>query len=47
MYAATKGFLDKVSTGDITSAETAILEHVDPNIYKVGPRRRPHTPAWR
>ena len=35
MYAATKGYLDKVNTADITAAEAAILKHVDPNIYKV------------
>ncbi|GBF89173.1 ATP synthase F1 subunit alpha, mitochondrial [Raphidocelis subcapitata] len=35
VYAATKGYLDKVSTSDITAAEASILKHVDPNIYKV------------
>jgi F-type H+-transporting ATPase subunit alpha len=35
VYAATKGYLDKVATADITKAETAILENVDPNILKV------------
>lgn len=35
VYAATKGYLDKVSTSDITAAEAAILKHVDPAIYKV------------
>jgi len=35
VYAATKGYLDKVNTADITAAEAAILKHVDPNIYKV------------
>eukprot|EP00195_Chlamydomonas_chlamydogama_P015240 CAMPEP_0202891444 /NCGR_PEP_ID=MMETSP1392-20130828/1487_1 /ASSEMBLY_ACC=CAM_ASM_000868 /TAXON_ID=225041 /ORGANISM="Chlamydomonas chlamydogama, Strain SAG 11-48b" /LENGTH=576 /DNA_ID=CAMNT_0049575191 /DNA_START=182 /DNA_END=1912 /DNA_ORIENTATION=- len=35
VYAATKGFLDKVSTSDITAAETAILKHVNPAVYKV------------
>ena len=35
VYAATKGYLDKVSTSDITKAEAAILKHVDPAIYKV------------
>lgn len=36
VYAATKGYLDKIATSDITKAEEAILKHVDPNIYKVG-----------
>jgi hypothetical protein len=35
VYAATKGYLDKVATSDITAAEAAILQHVDPAIYKV------------
>ena len=35
VYAATKGYLDKVATPDITKAEEAILKHVDPAIYKV------------
>ncbi|WIA29192.1 hypothetical protein OEZ86_011703 [Tetradesmus obliquus] len=35
VYAATKGYLDKVSPANITAAETAILKHIDPNIYKV------------
>jgi len=35
VYAATKGFLDKVAPSDITAAETAILKHVNPLVYKV------------
>ncbi len=35
VYAATKGYLDKVAPNKITEAEEAILKHVDPNIYKV------------
>ena len=35
VYAATKGFLDKVHTSEITNAETAILKHVNPLVYKV------------
>ena len=35
VYAATKGFLDKVAPADITAAETAILKHVNPLVYKV------------
>jgi F-type H+-transporting ATPase subunit alpha len=35
VYAATKGYLDKVSPANITAAEAAILKHVDPNVYKV------------
>ena len=35
MYAATKGYLDKVAVGDITKAEAAVLKHVNPDIYKV------------
>lgn len=35
VYAATKGFLDKVAVSDITRAEEAVLAHVDPKIYKV------------
>jgi F-type H+-transporting ATPase subunit alpha len=35
VYAATKGFLDNVPTNKITAAETAILKHVDPNLFKI------------
>ncbi len=35
IYAATKGFLDKVAPSDMGKAETAILKHVNPLIYKV------------
>jgi F0F1-type ATP synthase alpha subunit len=36
VYAATKGYLDKVAVSDITAAETAVLKHVNPAVYKVG-----------
>ena len=35
VFAATKGYLDKVAPADITAAETAILKHVNPLVYKV------------
>lgn len=35
VYAATKGYLDKVAVSDITTAEAAILKHVNPAVYKV------------
>ncbi len=35
VYAATKGYLDKVPTSAITDAEAAILQHVDPAIYRL------------
>lgn len=35
IYAATKGFLDKVPTSQIVAAEAAILKHVNPLLYKV------------
>jgi F0F1-type ATP synthase alpha subunit len=44
VYAATKGYLDKVSTSDITAAEAAILKHVDPAIYKVLRAKQKITP---
>jgi F-type H+-transporting ATPase subunit alpha len=44
VYAATKGYLDKVHTSDITAAETAILKHVDPAIYKVLRAKQKITP---
>ncbi len=36
IYAATTGYMDKVPVAAITAAETAVLKHVDPKIYKVG-----------
>eukprot|EP00877_Chromochloris_zofingiensis_P000209 jgi/Chrzof1/10189/Cz04g32030.t1_ATPA2 len=44
VYAATKGYLDKVNTADITAAEAAILKHVDPLIYKVLRAKQKITP---
>jgi len=44
VYAATKGYLDKVSTSNITAAEAAILKHVDPAIYKVLRAKQKITP---
>jgi len=44
VYAATKGYLDKVATADITKAETAILENVDPNVLKVLRAKQKITP---
>ncbi|KAG1674934.1 hypothetical protein FOA52_014727 [Chlamydomonas sp. UWO 241] len=35
VYAATKGFLDKVHPADIVKAEAAVLAHVNPLVYKV------------
>jgi len=35
IYAATKGFLDKVHASKMGQAETAILNHVDKNLFKV------------
>jgi F-type H+-transporting ATPase subunit alpha len=35
VYAATKGFMDKVHVADITKAEALVLKHLDPRIYKI------------
>lgn len=35
LYAATKGYLDKVPTNKMTAAEAAILAGVDKNVFKV------------
>lgn len=35
VYAATKGYLDKVPVSETVNAEAAILKHVNPAIYKV------------
>ncbi|GIL48654.1 hypothetical protein Vafri_5125 [Volvox africanus] len=35
VYAATKGYLDKVPVNKITATEDVILKHVDPKIFKV------------
>ncbi len=35
VYAATKGYLDKVPVNKITASEDVILKHVDPKIFKV------------
>mmetsp|Transcript_1046 Transcript_1046/g.2850 ORF Transcript_1046/g.2850 Transcript_1046/m.2850 type:complete len:575 (-) Transcript_1046:269-1993(-) len=35
IYAATKGFMDKVHPADVTKAEEAVLAHVNPLVYKV------------
>ena len=44
VYAATKGYLDKCSTADITAAEAAILKHVDPLVYKALRSKQKITP---
>uniref|UniRef100_A0A7S3QY98 ATP synthase subunit alpha n=1 Tax=Dunaliella tertiolecta TaxID=3047 RepID=A0A7S3QY98_DUNTE len=35
IYAATKGYMDKVAVADITKAEQVVLQHTNPDIYKV------------
>ena len=35
VYAATKGYMDKVHVRDITTAEALVLKHVSPNITKL------------
>ena len=35
IYAATKGYMDKVAVADITKAEQVVLQHCNPDIYKV------------
>jgi len=35
IYAATKGYMDKVAVQDITKAEQVVLQHTNPDIYKV------------
>lgn len=35
IYAATKGYLDKVPMSEITGAEDIILKHIDPRLLKV------------
>jgi len=35
IYAATKGYMDKVPASKITAAEAAVLSHVDKNLFKV------------
>jgi F-type H+-transporting ATPase subunit alpha len=35
VYAATKGYLDKVPVNKITGTEEVILKHVDPKIFKI------------
>lgn len=35
VYAATKGFMDKVHVSDIGKAEELVLKHVDPLVFKV------------
>mgnify|MGYP001807211567 CR=1 FL=1 len=35
VYAATKGYLDKVPVNQITACEDVILKHVDPRLFKI------------
>jgi F-type H+-transporting ATPase subunit alpha len=35
MYAATKGFLDKVPASAMTTAEQLILDQVNPSLFKI------------
>jgi hypothetical protein len=35
VYAATKGYLDKVPVNKITGTEDIILKHIDPKVFKV------------
>jgi F-type H+-transporting ATPase subunit alpha len=35
VYAATKGYMDRVDVRDITKAEQVVLQHMDPKVYKV------------
>ena len=34
VYAATKGYLDKMNVSDISSFEQKLLKEIDPEIYK-------------